>query len=53
MPLSPSEWISNYADALYAYAKPRVNDAQLAEDLVQETFLSAWKAKDGFKGGSL
>jgi len=50
MPLSPSEWISNYADALYAYAKPRVNDAQLAEDLVQETFLSAWKARDGFKG---
>jgi RNA polymerase sigma-70 factor (TIGR02943 family) len=50
MNLSPSDWISNYADALYAYAKPRVNDAQLAEDLVQETFLSAWKARDGFKG---
>lgn len=50
MLLSPSSWASNYADALYAYAKPRVNDAQLAEDLVQETFLSAWKARDGFKG---
>lgn len=50
MNLSPTNWISNYADALYAYAKPRVDDAQLAEDLVQETFLSAWKAKDGFKG---
>ena len=49
-PLSPSTWVSNYADALYAYAKPRVSDTQLAEDLVQETFLSAWKAKDGFKG---
>ena len=48
--LSPNEWIHNYADVLYAYAKPRVNDAQVAEDLVQETFLSAWKAKDGFKG---
>ena len=48
--LSPNEWISNYADLLYAYVKPRVNDAQVAEDLVQETFLSAWKAKDGFKG---
>jgi len=48
--LSPNDWISNYADLLYAYAKPRVNDAQVAEDLVQETFLSAWKAKDGFKG---
>ena len=50
MLLSPSSWVSNYADALYAYAKPRVTDAQLAEDLVQETFLSAWKARDGFKG---
>jgi len=48
--LSPNQWIANYADLLYAYAKPRVNDAQVAEDLVQETFLSAWKAKDGFKG---
>jgi RNA polymerase sigma-70 factor (TIGR02943 family) len=48
--LSPNDWISNYADLLYAYAKPRVNDAQVAEDLVQETFLSAWRAKDGFKG---
>lgn len=50
MSLTPSKWISNYADALYTYAKPRVSDAQLAEDLVQETFLSAWKARDGFKG---
>ena len=48
--LSPDQWITNYADLLYAYTKPRVNDAQVAEDLVQETFLSAWKAKDGFKG---
>ena len=48
--LQPDQWINNYADALYGYAKPRVNDAQVAEDLVQETFLSAWRAKDGYKG---
>lgn len=48
--LQPDQWINNYADALYDYAKPRVNDAQVAEDLVQETFLSAWRAKDGYKG---
>ena len=48
--LNPDKWVELYADALYSYTLPRVNDAALAEDLVQETFLSAWKARDGFKG---
>ncbi len=48
--LNPDKWVALYADALYSYAIPRVNDSNLAEDLVQETFLSAWKAKDSFKG---
>lgn len=48
--LDPNQWIHQYADALYAYTLPRVNDAALAEDIVQETFLSAWKARDSFKG---
>ncbi len=48
--LNPDKWVDLYADALYSYTLPRVNDAALAEDLVQETFLNAWKARDGFKG---
>lgn len=48
--LNPDRWINDYADALYSYTVPRVNDTALAEDLVQETFLSAWKARDSFKG---
>ncbi len=48
--LNPDQWINQYADALYGYTLPRVNDAALAEDIVQETFLSAWKARDTFKG---
>ncbi|GAC1398160.1 MAG: sigma-70 family RNA polymerase sigma factor [Sediminibacterium sp.] len=48
--LNPDQWVNLYADALYGYTLPRVNDAALAEDLVQETFLSAWKARDSFKG---
>ena len=48
--LNPGQWIHNYSDALYSYTLPRVNDAALAEDIVQETFLSAWKARDSFKG---
>ena len=48
--LQPNSWIDNYADALYAFALARINDSTQAEDLVQETFLSAWKARDSFKG---
>lgn len=48
--LNPDKWISNYADILYAYTLPRVNDTSLAEDIVQETFLSAWRARDSYKG---
>jgi RNA polymerase sigma-70 factor (ECF subfamily) len=48
--LNPDQWITNYSDALYSFTLPRVNDAPLAEDIVQETFLSAWKARDTFKG---
>ena len=48
--LNPEKWIDNYADYLYSFAYNRVSDAETAKDLVQETFLSALKAKDGFKG---
>jgi RNA polymerase sigma-70 factor (TIGR02943 family) len=43
--LQPDNWIRLYADALYAYAVARVQDSAVAEDLVQETFLSAWRAR--------
>lgn len=48
--LNPDQWIQNYSDTLYSYTLPRVNDSALAEDIVQETFLSAWKARNSFKG---
>ena len=48
--LNPDQWVRLYADALYSYTVPRVNDSALAEDIVQETFLSAWKARESFKG---
>ncbi len=47
---NPGKWVENYADALYAYTMARVNDMQQAEDIVQNTFLSAWKARDTYKG---
>ena len=48
--VNPEKWIDNYVDYLYAFAYNRVNDEEMAKDLVQDTFLSALKAKDSFKG---
>jgi RNA polymerase sigma-70 factor (ECF subfamily) len=48
--LHPDQWVHQYADALYSFTLPRVNDSALAQDIVQETFLSAWKARDSYKG---
>jgi RNA polymerase sigma-70 factor (ECF subfamily) len=46
--LNPEQWLDNYGDALYRYAFSRVQDNNLAEDLVQETLLAALQAKDKF-----
>jgi RNA polymerase sigma-70 factor (ECF subfamily) len=47
--LNPDLWISNYADQLYSYTMVRISDTGLAEDIVQDTFLSAWKHRDSYK----
>lgn len=48
----PSRWVDEHGDALFRFAVLRVRNADLAADLVQDTFLSALKAFDGFRGGS-
>jgi RNA polymerase sigma-70 factor (TIGR02943 family) len=50
--LKPTEWIKKYADYLYSLTLIKIGNKETAEDLVQETFLSALKAKDSFKGES-
>lgn len=50
--INPEKWIDNYGDYLFKFATSRVNEAEIAEDLLQETFLSAYKAKDRFEGRS-
>jgi RNA polymerase sigma-70 factor (ECF subfamily) len=50
--LQPEKWIERYSDALYGYAVARVSKTEVAEDLVQETFLSALKARDSFLGNA-
>ena len=48
----PEQWVDNYGNYLYRFALLRIHDSQLAEDMVQETFLAALKSKTGFEGRS-
>lgn len=50
--IDTSKWVELYADQLFFFANARTRNAAVAEDLVQETFLSALKAKERFKGNS-
>lgn len=48
----PALWVDEYGDYLYRYALQRTRSTQLAEDMVQETFLAALKSIDKFSGKS-
>ncbi|QEL17755.1 sigma-70 family RNA polymerase sigma factor [Limnoglobus roseus] len=48
----PRAWLDRHGDALYRFALARVRRADVAEDLVQETLLSAWRGREGFRGTS-
>ena len=48
----PNSWVKNYADYLYSYALTRIDNSELARDLVQETFLGALQGWEKFDGRS-
>lgn len=48
----PAEWVDRYGDYLFRYAMLRLRDRSTAEDLVQETFLAAFKDYGSFSGKS-
>lgn len=48
--LHPEKWVVNYADYLFNYTITRIENEELAKDLVQETFFSALKAMPDFRG---
>jgi RNA polymerase sigma-70 factor, ECF subfamily len=50
--VDPERWVAEYGDALFGFAALRVRDRAIAQDLVQETFLAAIKASQGFAGRS-
>jgi RNA polymerase sigma-70 factor (ECF subfamily) len=49
---NPERWVDQHAEYLYRYALLRLQDRELAEDIVQETFLAALQARDKFEGRS-
>jgi RNA polymerase sigma-70 factor (ECF subfamily) len=51
MPIAAAD-LDQHRDYLYAYALRRVGDSGLAEDLVQDTFVAALGAAQGFRGDS-
>ena len=47
-----AEWVDEHGDGLLRYALLRLHDRAAAEDVVQETFLAAFKSYDSFRGDS-
>ncbi len=45
-----STWLDEHGDVLYRYARSRVGQRELAEDLVQDTLLAALQSRDRFQG---
>jgi len=50
--IDPDSWIDQYGDYLYRYAFLRLGNHATAEDVVQETFLSALKSRSNYSGRS-
>ena len=52
--IDADQWVSEHGDYLYRFALYRLNNKQAAEDLVQDTFLSALSGLKSYKAdGSL
>ncbi|PCI34863.1 MAG: RNA polymerase subunit sigma-70 [Flavobacteriaceae bacterium] len=48
--LNPNKWVELYADYLFNYTIKRVDNHEIAKDIIQETFYSALKSVPNFKG---
>ncbi|UZH56823.1 sigma-70 family RNA polymerase sigma factor [Salinimicrobium tongyeongense] len=48
--INPENWVDRYADYLFNYTIVRVNDREIANDLVSETFLAGLNSMKNFKG---
>ena len=48
--INPNKWIDLYSDYLFNYTISRISDREIAQDLVQDTFLAGLKSMKNFKG---
>lgn len=48
--LNPNKWVLLHSDYLFNFTISRVNNHEMAKDLVQETFFAGLKAMDNFQG---
>src|SRR5262245_31288210 len=48
--VDPEQWVRNHGHDLFQHAICRVRAHDVAEDLVQETFLAAWEGRHQFEG---
>lgn len=48
--LEPENWNTEFRQFLIQLAVAKVNDYHLAEDIVQDTFASAWQSRERFRG---
>lgn len=49
-PLDPQRWVDRHGDYLFRYAVARLARREVAEELVQETFLAAWRGRAKYAG---
>jgi RNA polymerase sigma-70 factor (ECF subfamily) len=49
---NPEMWLEDHGDYLFRYALVRLRDREIAEDMVQETFLAALRAREKFQARS-
>ncbi|WP_396638543.1 sigma-70 family RNA polymerase sigma factor [Maribacter sp. R77961] len=50
--INADKWIENYQTYLFNYAKLRIHNRLDVEEIIQDTFLAAWKSKDKFQNRS-
>jgi len=50
--VDPNRWIREHGDAMFRFAMRRVKRTDVAEDLVQETFVAALRNRERFAGNA-
>lgn len=46
----PTTWVEQHGDCLFAYAMSKIRNREVAEEVVQETFLAALRHQDQYRG---